>query len=227
MSPRTGPEFMLRALLLGLLAAGLVAVAVHGVPLDEIRGAGRRLQGWAAGHPVAAPLAIFVVYTGLAGLTLPVNIPFALLSGGLFGFVEGSVIVSFASSCGATLSFLSSRHLFRDLVRRRFGRRLAAIEALLARDGMIGLLMLRLVPAVPYTVTNLVFGLTAVPVLRFHLVGQLGMLPATMVYVNAGTRLDRLDSLSGLFSSGLLAALLMLVGLPLFAGMAMRRWRRG
>ena len=118
---------------------------------------------------------------------------------------------------GATLSFLSSRFLFRDVVQRRFGDRLHDIEVGVARDGVFYLLSLRLAPVVPFTLINLLFGLTAIPMLRFYWVSQIGMLPATAVFVNAGTQLEKLTSVSGILSPALLISLLLLAVLPLAA----------
>lgn len=168
-------------------------------------------------HPLAAPLAYGLLYTAIAALTLPVNVPLSLGAGAVFGLVEGTIIVSFASAMGATLSFLSSRFLFRDVVQRRFGDRLHDIEVGVARDGVFYLLSLRLAPVVPFTLINLLFGLTAIPMLRFYWVSQIGMLPATAVFVNAGTQLEKLTSVSGILSPALLISLLLLAVLPLAA----------
>ncbi len=210
-----------KLLLVSVLAALVAAFFAFGlqdrVSLQSLQENRAHLVLVCSAHPFLAPLCYFAIYACVAALTLPVNIPLSLGAGALFGFVEGTAVVSFASALGATLSMLSSRFLFRDLVQQRFGARLKDIEAGIARDGVFYLLTLRLVPVVPYTVINLVFGLTAIPVLRFYWVGQLGMLPATAVYVNAGTQIEQLHGLSGILSPELIVSLLLLAVLPMVA----------
>ncbi len=209
---------LLLAAVLVVLVCGFFALGLH---RDESLGALQAHRVWllsvCKSHPVLAPVAYGLAYAGIAALTLPLNIPLSLGAGALFGLAEGVVLVSFASACGATLSFLSSRILFRDVVQARFGGRLRDVEAGIARNGVFYLLSLRLAPVVPYTMVNLLFGLTAIPVTRFYWVTQLGTLPATLIYVNAGTRLESLQSLSGIVSPGVLVSLLLLAGVPLVA----------
>jgi len=137
--------------------------------------------------------------------------------GAVFGLVEGTVLVSFGSSLGATLALLASRYLFRGWVERHFRKRLEQVNRGLTRDGWLYLLSLRLVPAIPFFVVDLLFGVTAFPVLRFYGVSQAAMLPATLVYVNAGTQLEHLTSLSGILSPGVFVSLVLLACLPLAA----------
>lgn len=210
-----------KLLLLTLLAALIIAFFASGVrdrlDLHALQDNRQALLDFVNANPVAAASAYLLLYVAVAALTLPVNVPLSLGAGALFGLVEGALIVSFASAIGATLSFLSSRFLFRDAVQRRFGARLRDIEAGIARDGVFYLLSLRLAPVIPYTLINLLFGLTAIPVLRFYWVSQVGMLPATTVFVNAGTQLEHLQSVSGILSPGLIISLLLLAMLPLAA----------
>jgi len=140
-----------------------------------------------------------------------------LAGGAVFGLFWGTVIISFASTIGATLAFLMSRFLLRDWVTRRFGQRLAAIDAGVRREGALYLFTLRLVPVFPFFLINLLLGLTAMKARTFYWVSQLGMLAGTVVYVNAGTQLARLDSLSGILSPGLLGAFALLGIFPLLA----------
>lgn len=224
--PAAWPKLLLVAALAATIGGFFALGLQHSVSLQALKDNRERLAQAIDAHPLLAPLAYWSLYTAVAALTLPVNIPLSLGAGALFGLVEGTLIVSFASACGATLSFLSSRFLFADLVRRRLGGRLADVEAGIARDGVFYLLTLRLVPAVPYTLINLLFGLTSIPALRFYWVSQVGMLPATMVYVNAGTRIDRLDSVAGILSPALIVSLLALAVLPLAARWTVRVLRR-
>ncbi len=210
-------KLLLLALLVILIAAFFASGLRDRLDLQSLQENRRALIDLVQAHPVAAPLAYLLLYVAVAALTLPVNVPLSLGAGALFGLVEGTLIVSFASAIGATLSFLSSRFLFREAVQRRFGARLRDIEEGIARDGIFYLLSLRLAPVIPYTLINLLFGLTAIPVLRFYWVSQLGMLPATAVFVNAGTQLEYLQTVSGILSPGLIVSLLLLAVLPLAA----------
>lgn len=163
-----------------------------------------------AGHGVLMVGGYILCYVLMAALSLPGATVMGLAGGAVFGFWVGTLAVSFASSIGATLAFLMSRYLFRDLVQRRFGDRLAAVNEGVAREGAWYLFTLRLIPVFPFFVINLVMGLTPMPVRTFYWVSQLGMLGGTMVYVNAGRELGRLTSLSGILSPSLLAAFVLL-----------------
>ncbi|AKJ67660.1 pyridine nucleotide-disulfide oxidoreductase [Pandoraea thiooxydans] len=172
---------------------------------------------YAQAHAIAAMTAYFVLYVVAAALSLPGAAVLTLGGGALFGLALGTLLISFASTIGATLAFLGSRYLLRDWVVGRFGRRLEAIDAGLARDGAFYLFMLRLVPAFPFFLINLLLGLSRMRTRTFYWVSQLGMLPGTLVYVNAGTQLARIHSLSGILSPGLLGAFAMLGVFPLLA----------
>jgi uncharacterized membrane protein YdjX (TVP38/TMEM64 family) len=125
-----------------------------------------------------------------------------LAGGALFGFWPALVVVSFASTIGATLAFWVSRFLLRDSVQARFGDRLRAVNQGIAREGAFYLFSLRLVPIFPFFVINLVMGLTPMRTVTFCWVSQVGMLPGTAVYVNAGTQLGRINSLAGILAPG-------------------------
>lgn len=168
-------------------------------------------------HPGVSGLGFFLIYVAVTGLSLPGAAVMTLLGGALFGLFSGLVLVSFASSIGATLAFLASRVLFRDTVQRRFGDSLRAVNKGVERDGSFYLFGLRLVPLFPFFVINLVMGLTPMKTLRFYWVSQLGMLPGTLVYVNAGTQLGQVDSLSGVLSPQLIGSFVLLGVFPLIA----------
>jgi len=156
----------------------------------------------------AAPFLIiaifFLVYVVTTAASLPGALILTLAAGALFGVVAGTIIVSFASSIGATIAFLSSRYLFRDAVKSRFGDRLKAIDRGVEKDGPFYLLTLRLVPVFPFFLINLLMGLTAIKARTFYIVSQIGMLLGTVVYVNAGTQLANIDEVSDIGSPGLL-----------------------
>ncbi len=159
----------------------------------------------------------FLIYVLVTALSLPGAAVMTLAAGALFGFGWGLVMVSFASSIGATLAFLVSRYLFRGALERRFGKQLQSINDGIERDGAFYLFTVRLVPLFPFFVVNLVMGLTHLRTITFYWVSQLGMLAGTMVFVNAGTQLGQLDSLSGILSPGLIASFCLLGAFPLLA----------
>ena len=138
----------------------------------------------------------FFVYVLVTGLSLPGAAGMSLVYGWLLGFWPGVLVVSFASTAGATIAFLLSRYFFREAVQARFGGRLNGFNAALDRDGAFYLLSLRLIPAVPFFVVNLVMGLTPIRTRTFAWVSQLGMLPGTCVYIFAGSRLPGLRQLA-------------------------------
>ncbi|RLQ20977.1 pyridine nucleotide-disulfide oxidoreductase [Seongchinamella sediminis] len=175
------------------------------------------LRSWYQRNPLLAGAAYFAVYVAVTGLSVPGAAVMTLAGGALFGFWYALLLVSFGSTVGATLAFLVSRTLLRDWVQGRFGRQLKAINSGFARDGSFYLFTLRLVPLFPFFVINLLMGLLPIGVWRYYWVSQLGMLPATAVYVNAGTQLGQLESLAGIVSPGLLGSFVLLGLFPLLA----------
>jgi pyruvate/2-oxoglutarate dehydrogenase complex dihydrolipoamide dehydrogenase (E3) component/uncharacterized membrane protein YdjX (TVP38/TMEM64 family) len=210
-----------KTLLLGLivlLIAGFFALDLgHYLTLASLKAQQASLQAQVAADPLLAAAAFFAVYVGVTGLSLPGASLMTLVAGALFGLWQGFIIVSFASTLGALLSMFSSRFLLQDWVQQRFGARLAGIQAGIDRDGAFYLFALRLVPVFPFFLINLAMGLTKLPGRTFWWVSQLGMLPGTLVYVNAGRELGQLDSLSGILSPSLLGAFALLGLFPLLA----------
>jgi pyruvate/2-oxoglutarate dehydrogenase complex dihydrolipoamide dehydrogenase (E3) component/uncharacterized membrane protein YdjX (TVP38/TMEM64 family) len=168
-------------------------------------------------HPLQTAAIYFAIYVAVTGLSLPGAALMTLVGGAIFGLLWGTVIISFAASIGATLAFLASRFLFRDAIQRRFGDKLAAINRGVEREGAFYLFALRLVPAFPFFVINLVMGLTPMKTRTFYWVSQLGMLAGTIVYVNAGTQIAQIESLAGLVSPGLIGSFVLLGLFPLAA----------
>ena len=216
-----------KSLLLGLLVlliAGFFALDLgHYLTLASLKDQHAALQAQVVANPLLAAAAFFALYVTVTGLSLPGAALLTLVAGALFGLLEGVLIVSFASTLGAVLAMFSSRFLLQDWVQQRFGQRLAGIEAGLARDGAFYLFALRLVPAFPFFLINLAMGLTKLPARTFWWVSQIGMLPGTLVYVNAGRELGQLDSLSGILSPGLLGAFALLGLFPLLARKLLER----
>ena len=168
-------------------------------------------------HPWAVTGAFFAVYVAVTGLSLPGAAILTLAAGAIFGLLIGTVVVSFASSIGATLAFLVSRYVLRDSVQAKFGARLVDINKGIEKDGAFYLFTLRLVPLIPFFVINLLMGLTRMKTAVFYVASQIGMLAGTIVYVNAGTQLARIDSLRGILSPGLLGSFVLLGVFPLIA----------
>ena len=185
--------------------------------LQTLKAQQSAIEAFRAGQPVLAVAVYFSLYVLVTALSLPGAALLTLAGGAVFGLLWGTVIVSFASTVGATLAFLISRFLLRDWVAARFGQRLQAIDEGVRREGAFYLFTLRLVPVFPFFVINLLFGLTAMKASTFYWTSQIGMLAGTVVYVNAGTQLARLDSLSGILSPELLSSFALLGVFPLLA----------
>ena len=196
--------------MLGLIAAFFAFDLDRFFRLEYFKAQQALIDDFYRDHPLGASGAYFAVYVAVAALSLPGAALMTLVAGAIFGLGWGMLIVSFASSLGATLAFLSSRYLFRDAIQSRFSDKLRAINAGVEKDGALYLFALRLVPAFPFFVINLAMGLTSMRAWRFYWVSQVGMLAGTLVFVNAGTQIARIDSLSGLVSPALIGSLVLL-----------------
>ncbi len=159
----------------------------------------------------------FISYVVITALSIPGATVVTLLGAALFGFWHSLVLVSFASSIGATLAFLISRYFLHHWVQHRFHDKLSTINQGMAKDGAFYLLSLRLIPIFPFFIINLIMGLTSISTRRFYVISQLGMLPGTAIYLNAGTQLAHLQSLAGLISPTVLASLGLLGVFPIVA----------
>ena len=178
------------------------------------------LDAYYAAHPALTIGAFLLVYVAVTGLSLPGATILTLAAGAIFGLLAGTVIVSFASSLGATLAFLASRYLLREWVQGKFGDKLKPINDGIAREGAFYLFALRLVPAFPFFVINLVMGLTPIRTWTFYWVSQVGMLAGTIVYVYAGTQLGQFR-----ISPGLIAAFVALGLFPIAAKRTLDAWK--
>ena len=211
---------MSRARLLLLLVMGCLVGAFFALDLDAYLSLSRlqahqeQASAWVQAHFGQAALLFTLLYVATTALSLPGASLLTLGGSALFGVGWGLLLVSFASSLGATLAFLSARFLLRDWVSRRFGDKLATFEAGMAKDGAFYLLSLRLIPLFPFFLVNLLMGLTPIRVSTYYWVSQLGMLPGTFVYVLAGSELATLTSTGNILSPGLVAALTLLGLMP-------------
>lgn len=159
----------------------------------------------------------FLIYVIVTALSLPGAAIMSLVAGALFGVITGTILVSFASTIGATLAFLSARFLLRDWVQSKFGERLKAIDDGIARDGAFYLFTIRLIPLFPFFVVNLLMGLTRIKTRTFYWVSQIGTFPATIVFVNAGTQISKIESTAGLLSPPLIGSFVLLGLFPWIA----------
>jgi len=168
-------------------------------------------------NPIKTALSFFGIYVAIAALSLPGAAILTLVAGAIFGLSKGVIIVSFASSIGATLAFLVAKLLLRDSVQNKFGKHLSTINNGIEKEGGFYLFTMRLIPAIPFFAVNLVMGLTKIKTWTFYWVSQLGMLAGTFVFVNAGTELGKIESLGDILSPGLIFSFLLLGIFPLIA----------
>ncbi len=209
---------------LGVIGAASIIIAAYFIfdiggffSLPYLKSSQQHFLAVYAEHQAAVIAIYMIAYICVTGLSLPGAAAMTLVGGALFGLVAGTIIVSFSSTIGATIACSASRYLLRDWVRSRFGEKLSSIEAGLEKDGPFYLFSLRLVPVFPFFIINLVMGLTPMRLATFYWVSQLGMLPGTVVYVNAGRELSRVESLSGILSPGLIFSFVLLGLFPIAA----------
>ncbi len=183
--------------------------------LEYLKSSQEKFQLLYEQHQLAVIAAYMAIYILVTALSLPGAAVMTLAGGGFFGLVLGTVVVSFASTIGAALACLVARTLLRDWVQQRFGGKLQTINEGIDREGGFYLFTMRLIPVFPFFVINLVMGLTTMRLITFFWVSQLGMLPGTIVYVNAGKELAKIDSLSGILSPSLIASFVILGLFPL------------
>jgi pyruvate/2-oxoglutarate dehydrogenase complex dihydrolipoamide dehydrogenase (E3) component/uncharacterized membrane protein YdjX (TVP38/TMEM64 family) len=210
-------RLLVAAIVVVLIAAFFALDAGQYLRLEYLKSQQAAIGAYHAGHPLQTAAIYFALYVAVAALSLPGAAIMTLAGGAVFGLLWGTLIVSFASSLGATLAFLASRLLFRDAIQSRFADRLRTINSGVEKDGAFYLFALRLVPVFPFFVINLVMGLTRLRTWTFYWVSQLGMLAGTLVYVNAGSQIARIDSLAGLASPALLGSFVLLGLFPLAA----------
>ena len=205
-------KIVLVAAMVALIAAFFVLDLDRYLTVEFFRSRQEAIQDYVSAHPLQAGIVYFLAYVAITGLSLPGAALMTLAGGAVFGLMWGTLIVSFASSIGATLAFLASRFVLRDWVQQKFGDKLKRINDGMAKEGAFYLFALRLVPAFPFFVINLVMGLTPMRTRTFYWVSQVGMLAGTVVFVYAGTQLGEFR-----ISFGLLASLALLGVFPLIA----------
>lgn len=210
-------RIVLLIVLVALIAAFFAFGLQRYLTLEYLKAQQAAIADLYRAHPFTVAAVYFIVYVAVTGLSLPGAALLTLFGGAVFGLVWGTLIVSFASSIGATLAFLSSRFLFRDAVQRKFGDKLRTLNAGVEREGAFYLFTLRLVPLFPFFMVNLAMALTPIRMRTFYWVSQLGMLLGTIVYVNAGAQLAQIESARGILSPTLLISFALLGVFPLIA----------
>jgi uncharacterized membrane protein YdjX (TVP38/TMEM64 family) len=214
-------KLLQRLLIVAAIVVAVILFKVLGLgqylSLDYLKTSqGKFLQLYSQNR-LAVISAYMAIYIAVTALSLPGAAVMTLAGGALFGFWAGFVVVSFASTIGATLACFVARFLLRDWVQNRFGGKLSAINTGIEKEGSFYLFSLRLVPIFPFFVINLAMGLTTMKLFTFYWVSQIGMLPGTMVYVNAGKELGQIESLSGILSPGLIISFVILGLFPITA----------
>jgi len=216
-----------------LLLIGVCVVTVfvsfdlhHFLTIEYLRQSENSLRQFQDHHPYLLILLYFASYLVIASFALPGALVATLAGGFLFGLAKGVVLVSFASTIGATAAFLVARYVLRDWIQKRYGGKLHVINEGIENEGGFYLFTMRLIPVFPFFLINVVMGLTRMKVTTFYWVSQLGMFPATLVFVNAGKELGKIESLSGIVSPGLIASFAALGLLPLAARKAVDYLRR-
>ena len=205
-----------------IIAVIVIAVATFRIfnlgeylSLSYIKESREKFESLYVEHTLPVVGGYMLIYILVTSLSLPGAAVMTLAGGALFGLLRGTIIVSFASTIGATLACLVSRFILRDWVQGKFGERLKTVNDGIEREGSFYLFTLRLIPVFPFWLINLVVGLTKMPLRTFYWVSQVGMLPGTIVYVNAGKELGKIDSLSGILSPGLILSFVILGLFPL------------
>lgn len=185
--------------------------------LENLKQGHARFTEWQQESPVTVALAFALIYIVVTGLSLPGAAIMTLAGGALFGLLWGTVIVSFASTIGATVAFLVARFLLHDWVQDHFSKRLEAINRGVEREGGFYLFAMRLMPVFPFFIINILMALTRIRTRTFYWVSQVGMFPFTVVYVNAGTQLAQVDSPADILSPGLVLSFVLMGLFPLLA----------
>lgn len=213
-------------LILIIAIVALVAIFFHFdlaqyLSLEYLKKQEGQFQEFYRENTITTLLAFFGLYVAVTGLSLPGAAILTLAGGALFGVTTGTLVVSFASTIGATCAFTVARFMLRDWVQARFGDKLRDFNSGVEREGAFYLFSLRLVPIFPFFMINLAMGLTPISTIRFYLVSQIGMLPGTLVYVNAGTQLAKLKSLKDIASPAILVSFAALGLFPIVAKKAL------
>jgi uncharacterized membrane protein YdjX (TVP38/TMEM64 family) len=219
MNQRSRKHLVKKIAIVGAIAVGIVVFRHldlgQYLTLEYIKASQEKFNALYQSHRLPFIAAYMGIYIMVTALSLPGATVLTLAGGGMFGLVVGIVVISFASTIGATLACFISRFLLREWVQNKFGDKLVTINHGIEKEGAFYLFSLRLVPIFPFFIINLLMGLTRMPLLTFSWVSQVGMLAGTVVYVNAGKQLAKIDSVSGILSPGLLISFAILAVFPI------------
>ena len=210
-------KILILAIVAGLIVVYFVFDLGQYLDLDYFKQQQERIMAYRESFPMRTAAIFFIAYILVTGLSLPGAAIATLVGGAIFGLLWGTVLVSFASVIGASCAFLVSRHILRDTIQSRYGDRLRTINEGCEKDGAVYLFTLRMVPLFPFFLINLLMGLTPMRLGMFFIVSQIGMLPGTIVYVNAGTQIAKIDSLGSILSPALIASFVLLGIFPLIS----------
>lgn len=210
-------QITIMAVLGSLIASYFIFDLEQYLNLETLKSQQQALESYRQAHPVQLPIVFFMIYILVVALSLPGATIMTLAAGAIFGLLWGGLLVSFASSIGATGAFLVSRFILRDWVQTKFGEKLKPLNDGIQKDGGFYLFGLRLVPLFPFFMINLLMGLTKIKTWTFYWVSQLGMLAGTAVYVNAGTQLSQINTLKDILSLKLLLSFALLGVFPIIA----------
>ncbi len=213
---------MKKIIIIVLIVIGLVTIfrifnLGDYLSLSYIKESQKNFEIMYAEHRAAVISGYIVIYIVVTFLCLPVSVVMGLAAGAFFGLLTGTIVVSFASSIGATLTCFVSRFILRDWLQGRFRDKLKTVNRGIGKEGVFYLFTLRLIPVFPFWLINLVMGLTKMPLRTFYWVSQIGMLPGNIVFVNAGKEIAKIDSLSGILSPGLILSFAILGLFPITA----------
>lgn len=210
-------KIIIAVAVVALIAAFFIFDLGQYLSLEFLKSKHQLLVDYASENKLIAISAFFLIYVAVTALSLPGAALLTLAGGAVFGFFTGLIIVSFASTIGATLAFVFSRFMFREAVQKKFSSQLQTINNGIEEEGAFYLFTLRLIPVVPFFVVNLLMGLSTIKTLVFAAVSQLGMLPGTAVFVNAGNQLAQIDTLKDILSPSLIIAFALLGIFPIVA----------
>lgn len=225
-SQKTMGQAVLILVLLGLAGSYFAFDLGRFLTLEYVKASQETFNIYYSENSVFVIAGFMLVYIAVTALSLPGAVALTIAGGALLGLLNGVIAVSFASSLGATLACAASRFVLRDWVQGRFGGRLSAINRGVEREGRFYLFTLRLIPVFPFFVINLLMGLTRIPLRSFYWVSQVGMLPGTIVYVNAGQELSKIEGLGGIFSPGIIISFALLGLFPITAKKLLGLYRK-
>lgn len=208
-------KFIVLILVAGLIFAIFKFDLLNYLSLDKLKSYQDELNSYYTEKPLLTIVIFMSIYIAATALSLPGATILTLAGGAVFGLIYGSIVVSFASTIGATLAFLAARYILGDSIQEKYKDRLQAINKGIEKEGALYLFTIRLIPAIPFFVINLLMGITKMPVAKYYFISQIGMLPATLVYVNAGSEISKIDSLSGILSPALIFSFVLLGLFPI------------